>query len=110
MADRVHTTRRAVLKAAPAAILTGAIPAAAASPAIIVLFEEWRSLCAAFPVGGDDEALNAFTAAEDHVVGLIAAQPARTLRDLAMKLVAAQDFEAHLNATRAEAATLAEVA
>lgn len=110
MATRISTTRRTVLKAAPAAMLSVAAPAAAASPMIAVLFEEWRSLRAAFPHGAEDEIVNAYVGVQDELVERMVAIPVHTLADLAMKIVATEDLEFILDDVRAEAAALVEFA
>lgn len=82
----------------------------AESSAIAPVFAAWQALHAGFPLDGTDEASNSFGEIESSIVSRISSLPARSFADLAMKIVAIQDFEDELVALRAEAAALVEFA
>lgn len=94
MAASTSITRRNVLKAAPAAMVAGVVPALAdaGEGEIARLFAEWKSTCAALRVARDDAACAQIHERRISLLHAIAAAPAHSARDLSLKLLATTEF------------------
>lgn len=91
MADSTNTSRRAILKAVPAAGLMVALPLAVAGDEggeIMALFRQWRTLSdyRNGPIGDDER--DALTVGPmSALVAAVAAVPARTAQEIAAKVL-----------------------
>lgn len=97
MADTNITTRRALLKAAPALGLIGALPAAASTDTPIMgRFREWKAhnewLNSPATDGMSQEEFDARCAQDTDMIDAMCSLPAQNLQDLCLKLIAVTDF------------------
>lgn len=95
MADANFTTRRALLKAAPALALVGAVPAAASTDTpVMAMFREWKRISAemhaAYAAKDDDAGDRACDARWAHEQILIH-EPSQCEQDLLLKIIAWTD-------------------
>lgn len=89
--------RRDLLTAAPAALVAGALPAAAATETpVMALFREWRShnawLNGPATDGMPDEEFDSLCADDMEMVERMLLEPAHDVRDVCAKLIAVTDF------------------
>lgn len=97
MANANNTTRRALLKAAPAALFLGS-PAAQAETPVMALFRKHQELteaASAHPSLDDEELERLFYAERDQIEDEMMALPALTARDMAAKMIAAHAYGHH---------------
>lgn len=101
MADANFTTRRALLKAAPALALVGAVPAkgvASTDTPVMALFRRHQAItvaAASHPVDDDEELERLFYRERDKIEEEMDALPALTAQDMAAKMVVAHSYGDH---------------
>jgi len=101
MATHVHTTRRLMLKALPAAAIAFPAATCAASHHIDRLFEQWRGLRARIGGVTSDEGLEAMMGEVSRLEGEFFACPSDSARAVQIK-VAVTDADGQLTGSNAE--------
>lgn len=118
MANAQTTTRRDLLKAAPALTLVGAVPAAATSDEIrtmpktpvTALFREWKAhndwlkSDATKSIPGDE--MDALCNRDMEMIEALVSTPAQSLEDLCLKLITVTEFGADISYVNLEGGDL----